>query len=200
VIWRVDRGKRRNFLTFQVSVMRLQKHVAATRSPVFSFLPYFSSSMSSIGLITSRLDKRGWWSQLSTNELYTICDPLLTGAYANRGENKFCWFPVVKAQKNKAGCIHGCQMRPPIVISSLIAPSLVTPFPAPFITSYHYPFTIRNPWWSRWSRFRAFKKQRVTDRRTVGRTDGGTDPLIKMRGRILKHWTLARCWFYEYSQ
>ena len=161
--------------------MRLQKHVAATRSPVFSFLPYFSSSMSSIGLITSRLDKRGWWSQLSTNELYTICDPLLTGAYANRGEKKICWFPVVKAQKNKAGCIHGCQMRPHRYLLTY-RPLPGHPLPCPLHYFLSPLFAIRNPSWSLWSKdaFSRIRKRWVTDRPT----DGRTDPQMEMLGRI----------------
>ena len=69
----------------------------------------------------------------------------------------------------------------PLVISSLapslIAPSLVIPFPAPFITSYHFPLpcAITDGLESRKEAFSRIPKISVTDGRTDGLTEGPTD-------------------------
>ena len=90
----------------------------------------------------------------------------------------------MELEKIEQGRLHGRQVRPPRhVLTRLFPrrPPLVTPFPACFITSYHFSSTSPTPWRSRQSKRRIFA---LSKKRGYGRTDGRRDPLMEMRGRI----------------
>ena len=75
----------------------------------------------------------------------------------------------------KQGRIHGRQMRPRRHVLTRHFPrrsSFFTPFPAPFVTSYHFPSPSPTPGGldSRKDAFLRIRKKRVMD----GRTDGQT--------------------------
>ena len=95
---------------------------------------------------------------------------------------------LIKGHPNKAG--YTAVRCVPLVISSLtpslIAPSFVTPFPARFITCYHFlsPWVIPGNLDSQKDAFSCIQKISGTNGPMDGPTDGWTDPPIEMRGRI----------------
>ena len=86
----------------------------------------------------------------------------------------FCW---ALEEKNKFGHANRpMRLAPLITLSAPLRPLQTPHHPLPI------PLALRSPIRVKITRFRVFEKNRVL----VGRTDGRTDPLIEMRGRIQK--------------
>ena len=109
---------------------------------------------------------KSFWATLLSAHSFTCTAPSLLGRCNNK-----C--------PEKQGRIHGRQMRPPRYLLTRAIPyrpSLITPFPAPSITSYHFPSPCSIPDGldgrkDAFSRIQKKKGYGRMDRRTDGWTD-----------------------------